>query len=188
MDSAIVRSLYHWASDHAAAGDLVKAIAQYGIYLLVIALALVWAWPGTTLQARRRAVVACGLSLVAAALLSVVLGTFIDRPRPFAALQLTPLFSHSADSSFPSDHALLGVGLIAPLVWALPRLGAPLLVWALLVGFARVAAAVHYPSDIAGSALIALALGLASLPVAKACIARLPAGLARWTGLRKKAG
>jgi undecaprenyl-diphosphatase len=81
------------------------------------------------------------------------------RPRPFVALGITPLFPHDADSSFPSDHTLVGVALATPLVvrriagrWAA-------FILALGIGLARVAAAVHWPSDVLVSAALAVGLG-----------------------------
>jgi undecaprenyl-diphosphatase len=90
------------------------------------------------------------------------------------------------DSSFPSDHTLVGSALAAPLVWRRWRLGLPLLVVALLAGMARVAAGVHWPSDIIGTALVALALGGLALPLTRAALAWLPRRVRRLTGLERR--
>jgi len=63
--------------------------------------------------------VASGVSLALSDLVALPLAHLGDRPRPFVALGLTPLFAHGADSSFPSGHTLVGVALAAPLVWRL---------------------------------------------------------------------
>jgi undecaprenyl-diphosphatase len=85
------------------------------------------------------------------------------------ALGFTPLIAHVADSSFPSDHTLLGVALIGAMLLSVPRVGVGMFVWALLVGVARVAAGLHYPSDIIGSSVLALGLdALAIITVKKA--------------------
>ena len=53
-----------------------------------------------------------------------------------------------------------GVALVSPLLWsASPRTGALLLIWALVVGVARVAVGLHYASDVFASALLGLVLG-----------------------------
>ena len=47
---------------------------------------------------------------------------------------------------------------MGPMLWQSPKVGIWLLVWALVVGFARVTAGIHYPTDVVGSALLALGL------------------------------
>ena len=98
------------------------------------------------------------VTALVAFLLGLVLERTLSRPRPFVELGFQPLFAHAADSSFPSDHTLAGVALVGPLLGPARRLGVVLVVWALVVGLARVAAGVHYPSDVLGSAVLALVL------------------------------
>lgn len=90
------------------------------------------------------------------------------RPRPFAALPVTLLFYSPLDSGFPANPAALGVAIAAGVGLRARR--AALAFWALaaLFAFARVAAGVHYPSDILGG----LAVGLAAALLAGATLAR----------------
>lgn len=178
MDAQIVLALYHWAVASAATSALVVAIAQYGLYLLPIALALIWFWPGADVPARRQAVLAALVSAAVVVVLVFVLGHLVERVRPFVALGLTPLFPHGTDSSFPSDHTLASAAIALPILWARPRTGVWLTIWALLIGFSRVAAAVHYPSDILGSAAIAIVpsvLGLVLVPIVLSRVAPIQA-------------
>jgi membrane-associated phospholipid phosphatase len=96
------------------------------------------------------------------------------------------LVSQAADSSFPSTSTLIAVALGGPFLWRRPRLGAPLVIWGIVVGMARVAAAVHYPSDVLGSALIGLALSaLATLVAGRVLASRGPTpGLQRASSVR----
>jgi undecaprenyl-diphosphatase len=132
----------------------------------------VWLVEGRSQAARRRTVLAGCLAAVVAICLGLVLERTLARPRPFVALGLAPLIPHAQDSSFPSDHTLVGVALVGVLAWRLPRLGLWLLGWALLVGAARVMALLHYPSDILGSAALALGLDVIAWRVV---LSRLPA-------------
>jgi undecaprenyl-diphosphatase len=137
---------------------IVLVVAQYGIFLLPAALVLVWLVGSTPNDGRREAVLAGVVAAIAAAAVGLVLERILGRPRPFVELGFDPLFPHVRDSSFPSDHTLVGVALVGPMLWRAPKIGSWLLVWALLIGFARVAAGVHYPTDIGGSAILALAI------------------------------
>jgi undecaprenyl-diphosphatase len=148
---------------------LVVAVAERGLYLLPIALAAIWFWPAADRLTRRRAVLAGLISALVAGLMILTLGSVVERARPFVALGFPPLFPHGTDSSFPSDHTLLSAALAGPLLVIRTRIGAWLTLWALLIGFARVAAGVHYPSDVLGSVFLAAlpsAVGLLAYPVA----------------------
>jgi undecaprenyl-diphosphatase len=180
VDSQIVLAAYTWADASLRRTALVAWIAEGGIAILPLVITVLWFWPGPGLQCRREVVVACALSCLLAVLVVLALDHVADRPRPFVDLGLTPLFPHDADSSFPSDHTLASVAIAGPLAARRPRLGLGLVAWALLIGAARVAAAVHYPSDIAGSALIATVTSVLALLV------RPPVPTLTWPGRRSR--
>jgi undecaprenyl-diphosphatase len=136
----------------------VALVAQAGIFGLPIALPVVWLVANPPKDQRREAVLAGVLAAALAVGTGLILERILSRPRPFVALGFDPLFAHAQDSSFPSDHTLVGVALVGTLLWRAPRTGIWLFGWALIVGFARVAAGVHYPTDILGSAILALVL------------------------------
>ena len=183
MEGSFVRVLY----ERAAAGGLFLALdhaaAKWLVFAIPLLLVLTWWYPRDHTAARRNALAAIPASLVLTGLALVALSHLIDRSRPFVALGVPPLIPHAPDSSFPSDHTMLGVSLVAPVVWRYARVGLPLLLVALLVGFARVVAAVHWPSDILISAAVALALGALALPLTDALLARAPARLRTRAGL-----
>lgn len=69
---------------------------------------------------------------------------------------IPPLFPHSIDNGFPSEHVLLAI-IVAGVVFAYNRkLGVILAILGLVVGSARVLANVHHPIDIIGGVTIAL--------------------------------
>jgi undecaprenyl-diphosphatase len=182
MDAAFVLTLHQLATTQTWFGAGVAVVAQAGIFLLPIAVLLIWLFASTPNDGRREAVVAGVASAVVAIAVGLVLERMLNRPRPFVELGFQPLFPHAADSSFPSDHTLVGVALVGPMLWQSPKLGIWLFAWALIIGFARVAAGVHYPTDIIGSAILALALDgviwVVSQPV------RSWLNLHRWDGRR----
>jgi undecaprenyl-diphosphatase len=158
MESAAVFALHQWAVSQASAADLALALAQYGVVLLPLAAVALWTRNDDSRDGRRVAILVGVVAAILAFALGLVLERTLHRPRPFVELGFEPLVPHAADSSFPSDHTLVGVAFVGPLLWRTPRSGVALLVWALLVGLARVVVGLHYPSDIVGSALLALLL------------------------------
>ena len=106
-----------------------------------------------------RTVVAAALGALLAVALTAAIGMLWDRPRPFVAEHFTPLISHAADASFPSDH-LAALGAVTICVWFTSRrLGLVVAGIALIVAFARVYVGVHYVSDVAGGFALGLACG-----------------------------
>jgi undecaprenyl-diphosphatase len=156
VDASVVVALHQWASSQTWLAGPMVFLAQVGIVVLPIAGVVAWFRPDGY-RLREAIVVGCVAAALAFAI-GLVLERTLHRPRPFLEFDFAPLFPHADDSSFPSDHTLVGVALVGPWLWRAPRLGSVLVAWALVVGFARVAAGVHYPSDVLGSALLALAL------------------------------
>ncbi|MHB8710010.1 MAG: phosphatase PAP2 family protein [Minisyncoccota bacterium] len=94
-------------------------------------------------------------ALPASYLLGLLASHLFYDPRPFVVSHSIPLFPHTADNGFPSDHALLTGALAAIVtVFSIP-VGIMLWLLAFLIGVARVLAHVHHTLDIAGSFAIA---------------------------------
>lgn len=85
-----------------------------------------------------------------------LLNQLIDSPRPFVVDGIVPLFSHVADNGFPSEHTLFAT-VIAGIVFLYQRkIGSLLLLFALLIGIARIFAGVHHLKDVLGGIFIAV--------------------------------
>ena len=83
------------------------------------------------------------------------------------------LATRSADFSFPSDHAVMAGAVAVGLVFVSRRLAALAAVAALVMAFARVYIAAHYPADVAVGlvlgAVVAVAVYLAAHRVIAIC-------------------
>lgn len=90
-------------------------------------------------------------------------------PRPFESGLGRQLLAHVPETSFPSDHATLLFALALPLVLnpASRRMGWFLLALGAAVAWSRVYLGVHFPFDMAGAVLIALASTLAIRPITR---------------------
>jgi undecaprenyl-diphosphatase len=141
-----------------------KFFAQDMVVVLIALVALTFLIPWRSRRSERRngavlATVSAGLAL----LINQPIAHLIDRTRPFLAhpSHAHLLISQSHDPSFPSDHAT-GAFALAFGIWLYDRtIGASLLVLAAIVAFARVYVGTHYPGDVVGGALIAIAVASA---------------------------
>ncbi|MGI9148858.1 MAG: phosphatase PAP2 family protein [Chloroflexota bacterium] len=103
-----------------------------------------------------RMLVAVGLVYVG----SEALGRVWRRDRPFARLaEIEALVPHSAERSFPSRHVGSGLAMAAIGRRAHPFLGRAMSGVACGLGLSRVAAGLHYPSDVLAGALLGSLIG-----------------------------
>lgn len=118
---------------------------------------------------RRRFSASYNLSAVLTAFLSASAARFVITPiirfiwpieRPFVSMGFPPLFPHEVSASFPSGHAVFFFALAVSLSFHYRKLGIALLALSLLMGIARVAAGVHWPSDIVAGAFIGVIIAL----------------------------
>jgi undecaprenyl-diphosphatase len=142
-----------------------KLAARDVIYLAPLLLLALWFWPGTDSQRslNQRVAAVTFFGVVVAVAVAAVIGRLYFEPRPFVSDSSTKLLiNHSPDNSFPSDHASVAFAIAgAILVWR-HRLGAGLLLIAMILSFARVYVGVHWPTDIMAAALIGLGVGTAT--------------------------
>jgi undecaprenyl-diphosphatase len=155
------------ALDHLAIMVASSHLLKGGVMMTL----LWWAWFTPPASERRRvgivaAFVAVGVAIPAARVLQLASAY---RPRPVHDPLLgvhvpigMPVGAMSDWSSFPSDHATAFFALAVALFAVSRRLGAIGCVWALLVvSLPRVYLGWHYPSDIAGGAVLGAATAVA---------------------------
>ena len=130
-------------------------LAQYLPYLLVIgAIAFVFLfedWKHRILLGIEGLLAA----ILARGIVTELIRYFYHSPRPFVALNLSPLVSESS-WSFPSGHAMLFFALAMTIFYASRRLGAWYFAFAAINGLARIFVGVHWPLDIIGGALLGI--------------------------------
>jgi undecaprenyl-diphosphatase len=109
----------------------------------------------------RRSSAARMLAAVAVVYLaSEALGALWPRDRPFVRLEhVEALVPHARERSFPSRHVASGLAMAAIGGAAHPRLGKAMAFVAWLLGVSRVAAGLHYPSDVLVGAALGQAIG-----------------------------
>ncbi len=142
---------------------IVVFFAQYLVYILILVFVyfVLQAPQGRRLYLFSLAILSVILSR---GILTEIIHFFFFRPRPFVTLSFMPLiYQPSTEASFPSGHMTLLVPICLAL-WQLSRKkGAWFLGLTVIVGMARIASGVHWPSDIVGG----LVIGAASFALVK---------------------
>lgn len=155
-------SLFRHVNDLSAdTGWAHGGMTAYALWGGLVALTVVWACCWVTV--RRRAdgyrslagVILTGAATVVALAVNQIIGPLVDRPRPFVTMpHVLLLLPHSADPSFPSDHAMVAGAFVGGLALVHRRWAGLAAVLAVLLAFARVYVGVHYPTDVAAGLLI----------------------------------
>jgi undecaprenyl-diphosphatase len=162
LDYTLFHAVNGLASRSSALNALMIGSAKY--LPIAFALALVALWLSWRARNQRAAFLA-GVSALIALGLGQLIGKALPRPRPYLSHAVNQLISPSLDTSFPSDHAILGFA-VAVMVWRYNRrAGTALLILAALMAFARVFVGAHYPGDVLGGAVLGTltSVALASL-------------------------
>jgi undecaprenyl-diphosphatase len=108
--------------------------------------------------ARRRQAFLAGVAVVVAASLYYTISHVYFRHRPDVTVPgvegFIARFGAFDEPAFPSGHATAAFAVVVALGWGNPGLLAGLLVVALLNALGRIAAGVHYPTDVLGGILL----------------------------------
>lgn len=160
LDLTLFYALHGLSGKNSFLDALIVFLGQYLIYIVVlgVVLAIAYAWR----KERTRTAMGYCAALIAAGIarygVAELIRHFYHRPRPYVELNISPLFADTA-YSFPSGHTIFMFALVAGIfpynkkaAWWLAGAG-------LLIGLARVAAGVHYPSDILGGIILGLCTG-----------------------------
>jgi undecaprenyl-diphosphatase len=134
--------------------------ATYGVALFAVLLLAGW-WaarrPGE--PARIAAAGWAGLGTVLAVGINQPLVNAIHEARPYTSMpHLFVLADPSSDFSFPSDHATMAGAVAAGLFLIRRRFGWVATVAAVVIAFARVYIAAHYPHDVAAGLVLGAAV------------------------------
>jgi undecaprenyl-diphosphatase len=157
--------ILHGLAGKSAPGDFL--IIFFGDYFLYVCLIIFvyFAWRNRQQQPKLY-----GLAIVSAliARFGVAEGIrlFYHRLRPFLALHTTHLLSDYA-YSFPSGHTIFMFALAAYTFYFNKKLSYFLLASGLVIGLARVAGGVHYPTDIFGGIVFGILTSLAVRAIVK---------------------
>ena len=137
---------------------LMISISKYGPYVLMgIGVATYLAGIIKRDKELRCTVVDTVLKTGIAIVFSQIIGSIIYMPRPFVNNEnVNLLYSHSENSSFPSDHSIGSMGIALGLGKYSSSLNKFYITLAFLIGISRVYVGHHYPLDVMGGFIIAM--------------------------------
>lgn len=123
-------------------------------------LAILW-WLGTDYWKRELLILMVSILVTAGVVFAVKI--VVRRKRPEG--EWGKFYRQTDPHSFPSGHAARAMMLAVIMLGMSPLTGFVLLIWAPLVGLARVAMGLHYLSDVLAGMLLGLLIGVAVLLV-----------------------
>lgn len=159
MNEIIFRWFNNLAGQSPLVDGLIIGLAEYLGWALVAGL-LVYFFRRRYRSGWLECALALGASAGTAWLLAQAIKYFYPTPRPFAALSGVHQLISETSSAMPSGHAALFFALALVLYLYDRRWGNVYLIGAVLISLARVAAGIHWPTDILGGFGLAAAVVL----------------------------
>ncbi len=142
-----------YAGKNGATDRLFVGLAKFMPFLFIFILIYLW----FKSVAYKNIVLLTSYAVVLGLVINRIVSTIYFHDRPFAKNLGTPLISHSADASFPSDHTTFLMTIaFSMLFYKKTRVyGYVLALLGLLGGISRVFVGIHFPFDILGSVIVA---------------------------------
>jgi undecaprenyl-diphosphatase len=163
VDIAVTYFLTGWAHRLDIVDVLVIFFASYSQYVLVAGTMLFSMLPNVRTANKFLALTALASAMFSRFVLAEMVRSFYSYPRPFVSLDIDPLIvvrESLYQYSFPSGHASFFFAFATTVFLAYRKPGAWLYLGAVVMGIARVAAGVHWISDILGGAFVGIFGGL----------------------------
>lgn len=150
FDKNIVGSLNGFFARHN--NFLLKFFGEYLIYLLPLMLVALWFYSE---KAKKVALAALFSAILAWPILANITGHLVHRARPFENGGFKELLFHRPTYSFPSDHAA-ALFAVAFSFWlaGYKKLSLSVFLMAMVISLARIAAGIHFPTDVLGGIAI----------------------------------
>ena len=172
LDTQIFFFLNDFAGQSPFLDSVIVFFASYLAYILVAAFVAFLFFSAYTKREKWEILAVTVISAgIARGFITEVIRYFYHRPRPFTELGIHPLFTDSA-WSFPSGHATFFFAMATAIYLYNRKWGMWFFAGTVLVTLARVAAGVHYPSDILGGAIIGVFTGYFTYRAVRSYLAR----------------
>lgn len=157
MDIIIFRWLNSWAGINSFYDSAIIFRAEYLPWWVGIGILAFYVLCHDKKRELLMIIHAFAAAIAARFIFTEIIRYFYDRPRPFEVLDnVYQLIQHSPGGSFPSGHAAFFFALATGVFFYRRGWGFLFYAAALLISFSRVAAGVHWTSDILGGAVVGI--------------------------------
>lgn len=167
FDSVIFQWLNSWTGTNSGVDQLIIFRAVYLWYIVmaaVLAIIVISLFPRFRSHLRKNLellLLTAVSALTARFIIAELIRFFYSRPRPFEIFEnIRQLVPHDPGASFPSGHASLSFAVAAAVYFYYPKTSILFFLAALSIGLGRVAAGVHWPSDVIGGAIVGVGSAL----------------------------
>ncbi len=154
-----------WLNSFAGKSLFLDAAIIFGavflVYFLILAVAVLLIfcvldkWVCNVRQNFKLLFFSLASGLFARFILTELIRFFWDRPRPFEVYSdIYQLVLRDGGGSFPSGHAAFSFAVATAISFFYPKTSIIFFTAAIFVGISRIAAGVHFPSDILGGSII----------------------------------
>ena len=164
MNYELFKSIHNLSGHSHALDHFMVFITNNAIYIFALALLVLWIFGGKPMK---RAVLYAGGTGVIALVVNVIIAQIYYEPRPFATHHIHTLIQHAKDASFPSDHSTGAFAIAIAMWYRYKKIGIPMFILALLTGFSRIWAGLHYPFDVVGSFIVAIVVSYIILKLSR---------------------
>ena len=157
MNETIFYFFYNFAHQSAFFDSVIVFFAVYFPYIVVMLAGLFLLFhhhifraenPYQVFLQKKREILSIVFPCILAYLIATILKFLLHMPRPILALSdIFPLFPKTT-FAFPSEHATLFMALAVSIFFLHKKAGYLFMVFALIIGIARIIAGVHFPLDI----------------------------------------
>ena len=156
-ESSLVHNLNTWGVNHQS---LVKLFANDFVYIAISLGLITFLYDQIRYSTKPffsplniRVLITDGLLNLAipvglATIVSEIISKSVNRARPFITDGATNFLNHSNDGGMPSHHMVFTVALGVCVIGFHRNVGAIILTMAIISGFGRMAAGIHYPTDL----------------------------------------
>lgn len=156
MNQALFFYLNNLAGKSVCFDSLVIFVAQYLGYWLVGGLIAFLIFSKDKKRELKMIFFSAFSGFLSRIVITEIIRFFYYVPRPFVNNEVTQLISHEASGSFPSGHAAFFFALAMAVFFFYKKWSILFFLGAILIGFARIIAGVHWPIDILGGAIIGI--------------------------------
>ncbi|TCN24222.1 undecaprenyl-diphosphatase [Mesobacillus foraminis] len=155
MNDHLFQSVNQLAGNYPMLDWFMAFVTQKALFIYIALFVLMWVFGS---EKRKYTVFLAGCTGLLALMINAAIGEFYYVQRPFVVHDdVHLLLPHAADASFPSDHTTGAFALSFGVFLFYRKLGAVMILFAALTGISRIYVGHHYPLDVIGSIVAALA-------------------------------